>query len=151
MDALRSKLNAKMEAKMRELPDWSYRELWAQTHAKEQSKLFKKFVEDTVSAAFPAPKPAAAGGAAEADGAAGDEAAAAAPPPNIEALAAAAVATPAFAAAIAEMTKLLNEAKGLSHSVLMASRLQQGGGYGYGGYRGFIDSDDEDGMGMYDM
>ena len=41
MDALRSKLNAKMEAKMCELPDWSWRELWARTHAKEQSKLYK--------------------------------------------------------------------------------------------------------------
>ena len=150
MSALRSSLEAKMQAKLRTLPEWTAGEYWAQQHAKEQNKLFKAFVEDTVNRAFPAPKPKAKKpkSAAAADGAAAPEAAAddaaAAEVVDIAAVAAAAVETPEFEAAIAEMAKLVKDAKGLSHSVLMATRIQQHGGYGWHGHYGAGDSDDDD-------
>ena len=128
---------------MRSLPDsdWSFRDFyWAQQHAKEQSAVYRKFLDETVSAAFP---PAAPSAAAAADVAEAEEV-------NIAAVVAAAEATPAFDAAVADLAKLQKAAKGLSHSVLMATHLQQqlGGGGRYGYFRGGIsDFDDSD----YDM
>ena len=143
MASLRTTLQAKVEAKMRSHPDadWSFRDsYWAQKHATEQSTVYKKFVDDTVNAAFP---PAAASAAASADDSVVEAAEV-----DIGAIVAAAEATPAFEAAVNDLVKLQKAAKGLSHSVLMATHLQQqlGGGGGYGGGRGFPgwgDSDDD--------
>lgn len=137
MNKLRSSLEVRMQAKLRTLPEWSGGDIWAQEHAKEHNKLFKAFVEKTVTAAFPPPNPAAAaGGGAGPEAAAGEEV-------DIAAVTAAAVETPEFEAAIAQMAKLVKDAKGLSYSVLQATHIQQHGGrYGYG-YRG-SDSDEDD-------
>ena len=143
MASLRSELESKVEAKMRSHPeaDWSFRDsYWAQKHATEQSTVYKKFLDDTVNAAFP--PPAAASAAAAADDSVADAAEV-----DIGAMVAAAEATPAFEAAVNDLVKLQKAAKGLSHSVLMATHLQQqlGGGGGYGGGRvfpGWSDSDD---------
>ena len=143
MASLRATLQAKVEAKMRSHPDadWSFRDsYWAQKHATEQSTVYKKFLDDTVNAAFP--PPAAASAAAAADDSVADAAEV-----DIGAMVAAAEATPAFEAAVNDLVKLQKAAKGLSHSVLMATHLQQqlGGGGGYGGGRvfpGWSDSDD---------
>jgi hypothetical protein len=171
MGALRSALEAKMQAKLRTVPEWMSGEYWAQLHAKGQNKLYKKFAEDTVnravrarmsrrlracadhllpvSAQFPAPKPKpkrkAAAGAGAAPEAAADDAAAG-EEVDIAAVAAAAAETPEFEAAIAEMAQLVKAAKGLSYSVLQATRIQEHGGMGryLGGFGGGGDSDDDD-------
>ena len=59
---------------------------------------------------------------------------------DIAAVVAAAEVTPAFEAAVNDLVKLQKAAKGLSHSVLMATHLQQqlGGGGGGGGYGGRV-------------
>ena len=89
---------------------------------------------------FPAPEPkTAAGGGAVPEAAVDD--AAAAPEVDIAAVAAAAAETPEFEAAIAEMTQLVKAAKGLSYSVLQATRIQEHGGHGYGLVYGGGDSD----------
>jgi hypothetical protein len=124
MASLRTTLQAKVEAKMRSHPDadWSFRDsYWAQEHAKEQSAVCRKFLDDTVKAAFP---PAAASAAAAADEVEVEEVV------NLKAIVSAAVATPAFDAAVNDIVKLQKAAKGLSHSVLMATHLQQQGGGG---------------------
>ena len=146
MASLRSELESKVEAKMRSHPeaDWSFRDsYWAQKHATEQSTVYRKFLDETVKAAFP---PAAPSAAAAADGSAAE-----AEEVDIAAAVAAAEATPAFEAAVNDLVKLQKAAKGLSHSVLMATHLQQqrGGGGGGGGYGGRVfplwgESDDDE-------
>lgn len=155
---LRGKLDRLMEKAMRSHADWSAGEYWAREHAKAQSALAKKFIGDTVKQAFPAAASAgraataAAGAAAAPDAAAGGADAAEAgaggdaAPLDLDAVAAAAAATPAFDAATAEMVKLFSAAKGMSYSVLQATRVQERRGRdGYGfGYPGFMDSEDDD-------
>ena len=129
MSSLRSMLESQVAAKAQshcDAGDWTFRDsYWAQEHAKEQSVVCRKFLDDTVKAAFP---PAAASAAAAADEVEVEEV-------NLKAIVSAAVATPAFDAAVNDIVKLQKAAKGLSHSVLMATHLQQQGGGGpYGSF-----------------
>jgi len=139
MSMLRSMLESRVKAKTRSHRDadaWNFRDsYWAQEHAKEQSVVCRKFLDDTVNAAFPpAAASAEAAEAIEADKV------------DLKAIADAAEATPAFDAAVTDMVKLQKAAKGLSHSVLMATHLQQqmgDGRYGGGRFIGAWSDDDE--------
>ena len=138
MSSLRSMLESQVAAKAQshcDAGDWTFRDsYWAQEHAKEQSVVCRKFLDDTVKAAFP---PAAASAAAAADEVEVEEV-------NLKAIVSAAVATPAFDAAVNDIVKLQKAAKGLSHSVLMATHLQQQGGGRYGRFfETWHGSDDE--------
>jgi hypothetical protein len=114
-----------VNTKMREADDdWGGlygggRHPYAQNHATEQSAAYKRYVTDAVAEDAPPPPPAAAA-AADDDGAAGpSDAAAAADDDDV---------APAALDAdvvVAELRALFTAAKGLSLSVLMASRLQE--------------------------
>jgi hypothetical protein len=106
----------------------------ARSHAMEQSALYKRHVTDAVAPLPPLPAP----GADAADGA--DGASGSAPPPAAEE-------QPYDADAVAaEVAALFEAAKGLSLSVLMASRLQQARGQNKHRRGGGSDGSDEDMM-----
>jgi hypothetical protein len=84
---------------------------YAQKHATEQSALYKLYVTDTMA---DAPVPASSGGDGAGPSDAADDDAPTMAPPALDA-----------DTVVAELRKLFTAAKGLSLSVLIASRLQE--------------------------
>jgi hypothetical protein len=121
--------------------EWT-RELWARTHATEQSKLYKRYVSDAKADAPPPGAAAASGGDSGAGASAspsdsGDGAIAAAAAITATAAAAAGPAPLSAEMLVPELLKLFTAAKGMSHSVLLASQVQERrGGYDHHGGRG---------------